>query len=94
VRTWHRAHGRGRCGGCRKEIPAGEPYVVVATSPMHGQHTFKRCRQCAGVPMPAHVPLPEVVAFKPMALTRFSDGSLPLDFKMASAGREPGSDDE
>jgi hypothetical protein len=56
---------------------------------------LKRCAACADEPVPADLPpLAEPEPIVPMAHIRTGPDALPFDYKMASAGREPGEDDE
>lgn len=91
MKTWTRAAGEMICGGdCDVRIQSGEP-VLLLTLP--GVTSVKRrCVRCAGEAPPVNLPLPELRPEpEPLPFTRFSVGTLPLDWKHAQAGeRDPG----
>lgn len=57
---------------------------------------FVRCRNCADGEPPEDLPAfaPPQIAIAPSPLVRAGVVKLPFDYRMAQAGREPGSDDE
>lgn len=67
--------------------------IVTAHPSRNWTTKLLRCAACAEGSPPADLPtLEERSAITPTMLTRFTDSSLPLDFKSAAAGREPGED--
>lgn len=103
MRTWTRTTAMETiCGGpCVRRLARGTPVLHIQ---LEGSTTKRiRCEQCAGEPVPADMP-PFVESLKraitPTPIVRekpqlpFSRFQVPADFKMAAAGREPGSDDE
>jgi len=91
MRTWARAFMDLRCGSCGDWVYQGHA-VLWFFGPFPRR---ARCAKCAGEPVPADLP-PLVPALKiaPTALIRFTNNSLPLDWKQKQAGdREPGEDD-
>lgn len=96
MRTWARCRFEVSCGYCGKPIAVGAPMLVIAiTAIASGRRQKVRGACCAGEAAPELPPLervPASVPVTPLAMTRFSPGMLPLDFK-ARQCREPGEDD-
>lgn len=93
TRTWTRATLVEHCGLCGHEIPSGEPVLLLKLPLL--KRALKRCKGCVG---PAPPDLPAVIerrerpTFKPFVHIATGTDALPLDFKSAAAGREPGED--
>jgi len=92
--AWHRAAVDTICGLCGVHIAVGEPVHVFELPGVRFRRGQKvRCATCDG---PAPPDLPPLVLerepSKPFAMTRFTPGMLPMDWKTAAAGaeREPG----
>jgi hypothetical protein len=81
------------CGGpCHRRIRFGDPMLSIQFRGL----TFVRCRHCADEPVPDHLPPPVANRSAPIVphlKQRGAQPGLPLDFKLAAAGREPGEDD-
>lgn len=94
MRTWVRSYGQQKCGYCNRASRRGDPMQIVTPHPERGWTAkWLRCASCAEGSPPADLPtLEEKSAITPTMLTRFTASSLPLDFKSAAAGREPGED--
>lgn len=97
MRTWTRADRDRLCGNCHKPILCGQPLQEIASAPERRVKTVKlRCVNCAdGQPPPdlpvaieKSIPIPVTSTFP----TRVGMVLLPLDYKLAAAGREPGED--
>ena len=84
------------CGGCGRDLPQGDPMLVIEVTYRGRSTTRVRCEQCEG---PAPPGLPAYVertnAITPTPMTRFHP-TLPLgsplaDFRARQSGeREPG----
>lgn len=95
MRTWQRSPVEAICGGPCKgtTIRVGDPVQMVELVGV--ARKLVRCRNCADGQPPSDLPtLQAQTAIQSTMLTRFTAGSLPLDWKRAAAGREVGSDDE
>ena len=90
MRTWRRAAYAELCNGpCGRRIERGEPVLDLHVVGL--KRVPRRCQHCAGESVPTELPpLVERVPIVPQALTRFTPNMLPIDFKTAAAGREPG----
>jgi hypothetical protein len=92
--SWIRAVLNRKCGRCGLVIEKGAPMQIVELHRV--ARTLIRCAACANEPVPALPALPErvigAVPMKPLTMHRFDVDRLPVDFKMAQAGREPGED--
>lgn len=90
TRTWGRAVMVLRCGLCGASIPKGDPLVRVRVPVL--KRALYRCKACVG-PAPSNLPAlveRELGPFKPFVHILTGADALPLDFKAAAAGREPG----
>lgn len=85
---WTRTPTDRLCGGCAGTIRKGHPLLVIELPRL--SHTKVRGECCAGAAPPDLPSLVEQAALVPQTMTRFCPDMLPLDFKMAAAGREPG----
>lgn len=99
MRTWTRnPNGAAICGGpCTNMMRKGEPILEIRIPRKDGgpDRVFRRCIACAGEPVPAGLPpLTEQAPIVPMGHLRTGPDTLPFDYKLAAAGREPGEDDE
>jgi hypothetical protein len=97
VRTWTRAIGDTICGGhAQHEIRLGDPMQVIALPDV--KRVGVRCCLCAdGEPppdLPARVETSIPIQATSLVHGRVGNIALPMDFKMAAAGREPGCDDD
>lgn len=92
MKIWSRLRISQFCNGpCGRRMLKGEPVLEFHIQDL--TRVPRRCAACAGEPVPDD--LPEVTvrpAIGPLTMHRFSVDMLPLDFKMAAAGREPGED--
>jgi hypothetical protein len=83
-----------RCGCCRASIAQGAPMLLIMLTAASGFRR-PRCPACAGEPVTADLPalVSPQVEITPMVHVASGAGTLPLDWKQAAAGREPGEDD-
>lgn len=90
TRTWSRATMVEHCGLCGHEIARGEPLLLLKLAVL--KRALKRCKVCVGPAPPDLAPLIErtPLMVKPFAHVLNTADALPLDFKRAAAGREPG----
>lgn len=85
---WRRAPLEGLCSVCGEMYQKGALIFVIRLANV--ERPRMRCQRCAWEPAPADVPplveRPPNTVRKPFAMTRFSPGMLPLDFKVRSSG--------
>lgn len=96
MRTWKRSAVDTLCGNCHKPLRLGDPMQVITYPERQISVQKVRCGVCADGPVPPDLPAAIVhgnTPIMPRMPVRFGRESLPLDFKMAAAGREPGEDD-
>lgn len=84
MKTWKRATDPYACGSCAAIISIGEPVPLL--QPMGLTQPKKRCRVCAGEPVPAY--LPEESAPEVPAMTKLGSVPLPYDWRQKAAGSE------
>lgn len=85
MRTWKRAEIEILCGMCRRSIYREQPYLELRSEAWTKPKV--RCRTCVDEPVPEDLPsLPIKAVRQPLAMTRFSPGMLPLDFKAKASG--------
>lgn len=91
TRTWSRAVVPVRCGLCNGTIARGDALILVKL-PLLIKRTLYRCKGCVGPAPPDLPPLieRELPGYKPFVHITTDAHALPLDFKSAAAGREPG----
>lgn len=95
MRTWTRAIDVTLCGGpCGHRIQTGDPMLEIRLDILSKSRRLLRCVRCAGEPVPVDLPplFSKTIQPTPTALVHIATGAnaLPLDWKSAGAGREPG----
>ncbi len=86
MRTWDRGRQTMLCGSCGAQIRKGEPFVWVTIPTVEDRK--RRCRDCAGEPVPD--PFPEPIVSAPLEPTGqqdfFSTRGLARDWKQKQSG--------
>jgi predicted DNA-binding helix-hairpin-helix protein len=88
-RTWTRTQTATICGYCHTYLPTGRTVQLVSV--LGVKRASVRCEACADGPAPPDLPAVVLLGRSTKRMTQLSR-SLPADFKMAQAGREPGED--
>lgn len=95
MKAWERARRVRRCGFCGQTIAVGQPLLARWLAGYEWRKV--RCAACAGEPVPADLPEPEIEPARRLRATPIQPllavASLARDWKTAAAEREPGEDD-